>query len=604
MNQTSIPRSEYPRPQFVRPDWLCLNGEWEFEIDQADSGDHRGLPQRPLTSKIIVPFCPESKLSGIENVDFLNAVWYRKVVTIPAEWAGRDILLHFGAVDYDTTVWINGVEVRRHRGGFTSFTCDLHGVASAGETVTILVRARDSHIPPQPRGKQSQRYGAYEALYLRTTGIWQTVWLEPVPESRLNRPRITPDLANSAFHIQQAITRPSAGMKVRVVLKNGAEEITHAETPVGYDFAPQLTLSIPEGQRRLWSITDPFLYDLEITLLNADGSIIDSVQSYAGLRGVSLDGLAVKINSETVFQRLVLDQGLYPDGLLTAPSDEDLIRDIQLSQAAGFNGARLHQKVFEERFLYHADRMGYIVWGEFGDWGCRVPSGTENDHQQPTGAYITQWLEALERDYSHPAIVGWCPLNETWQSTSDQITALDDATWGMFLATKAMDLTRPVLDTSGYSHRVYEADIYDSHDYDQKPETFAERHAGLADGKPYLNAPDPKHHRNVIHAWSIPYNGQPFFVSEFGGIWWSPKAAKGEDSWGYGDRPTSIDAFYERFERLCNILLDNPHMFGYCYTQLTDVFQEQNGIYTFQRDEKFDMERIRRIQQRRAAIEA
>lgn len=604
MNQPVIPRAEYPRPQFVRPDWLCLNSQWEFEIDQGDSGLERGLLQRPLNSSITVPFCPESKLSGVDNQDFLNAVWYRKTVTLPAEWSGRRVLLHFGAVDYDTTVWVNGTEVRRHRGGFTSFTCDLHGVASAGKEITIVVRARDSHIPPQPRGKQSQRYGAYEALYLRTTGIWQSVWLEPVPDAALKRPRITPDLANSAFHIQQAVTHASAGMRVRVILKNGAEEVARAEATVGYDFAPQLTLSISEGQRRLWSIQDPFLYDLDIALLGTDGQVIDSAQSYAGLRGVSLDGKAVKINGEVVFQRLVLDQGFYPDGLLTAPSDADLIRDIELSQAAGFNGARLHQKVFEERFLYHADRMGYIVWGEFGDWGCRVPSLSDKDHQQPTASYITQWLEALERDYSHPAIVGWCPLNETWQTISDQITVLDDVTQGMFLATKAMDLTRPVLDTSGYSHRAYESDIYDNHDYDQKPESFAERHAGLAQDKPFLNSPDPKNPRNAGLAFSLPYNGQPFFVSEFGGIWWNPKLAQGEESWGYGDRPTDIEAFYQRFERLCSILLDNPLMFGYCYTQLTDVFQEQNGIYTFQRGEKFDMERIRRVQQRRAAIES
>lgn len=603
MNQPSVPRSEYPRPQFVRPDWLCLNGEWEFEIDQGNSGLDRGLLTRPLQDRITVPFCPESKLSGIENTDYLNAVWYRKVITVPAAWAGRHILLHFGAVDYDTTVWVNGVEVRRHRGGFTSFSCDLHGVAAAGETITIVVRARDSHIPPQPRGKQSQRYGAAEALYLRTTGIWQTVWLEPVPESALKRPRITPDVANNAFHIQQAVSRPKAGLQVQVVLKNAGAEVARATASAAYDFAPQLTLAIPEGQRRLWSINDPFLYDLEISLLAADGSVIDAVQSYAGLRGISLDGKAVRLNGEVVFQRLVLDQGFYPDGLLTAPSDEDLIRDIELSQAAGFNGARLHQKVFEERFLYHADRMGYIVWGEFGDWGCRVSGFTEKDHQQPTSAYITQWLEALERDYSHPAIVGWCPLNETFQVITDHITALDDVTWGMFLATKAADLSRPVLDTSGYSHRVYDTDIYDCHDYDQKPPTFAARHAGLAQDNPYLNAPDPKNNRNLVKAWSVPYAGQPFFVSEFGGIWWNPKAVEGEDSWGYGDRPTSIEEFYDRFEQLFTILLDDPNMFGYCYTQLTDVFQEQNGIYTFRRAVKFDMERIRRVQQRRAAIE-
>ena len=265
------------------------------------------------------------------------------------------------------------------------------------------------------------------------------------------------------------------------------------------------------------------------------------------------------------------------------------------SQAAGFNGARLHQKVFEERFLYHADRLGYLVWGEFPDWGCGGFGPREN-HQQPTASYITQWVEAIQRDYSHPSIVGWCPLNETWQPITDQITVLDDVTHGMFLATKAMDLTRPVLDASGYSHRVPEADIYDCHDYEQDPDIFKAHHEGLAEGQPFVN-------EAYGSAISLPYAGQPYFVSEFGGIWWNPQARPGDDSWGYGDRPTSLDEFYQRFEGLCSPLLGNPAMFGYCYTQLTDVFQEQNGIFTFDRQAKFDLERISRIQKARAAIE-
>lgn len=601
----AVPRSEYPRPQFVRSEWLCLNGEWDFEIDPSDSGFERGLLEKSFTSKIIVPFCPESELSGVYNRDFLNAVWYRRSVSIPSEWAGKRVLIHFQAVDYDTTVWANGIEVARHRGGFSPITADLGGIAQAGEAVTIVVRARDSHIPPQPRGKQSQRLEGYGAIYGRTTGIWQTVWLEPVPDYSLKRPRITPDVTNSAIHFTQPLTASKAGLRLRATLKDASGEVVTVEVPADQDFMPQLTLPIPADRRRLWSIADPHLYDLDIQLLDADGSVIDQAASYAGLRSVTIEGKAIKINGERVFQRLVLDQGYYPDGILTAPSDEALLRDIELSMEAGFNGARLHQKVFEERFLYYADRIGYLVWGEFPDWGCRVP-GEENDHQRPTASYITEWLEVLERDYSHPAIVGWCPLNETWQTISDRITDLDVVTRGMFLATKAMDTTRPVLDTSGYSHRVLETDVYDSHDYDQNPMTFRERHAGLANDKPYLNGPavqrQPERFKDK-RAWSLPYRGQPYFVSEFGGIWWNPNVKPGEDSWGYGDRVTTIEEFYTRFEGLFDALLDDPNMFGYCYTQLTDVYQEQNGIYTFDRQLKFDMDRIRAVQQRTAAIE-
>ena len=601
-----VPRSEYPRPQFVRRDWLCLNGEWQFEIDQGDSGLERGLLERDLELSIVVPFCPESELSGIGNRDYLNAVWYRRTVMIPEAWAGRRVLLHFQAVDYDTTVWVNGVEVGRHRGGFSPFHCDLSGAASPGETVTVVVRARDDHRRPQPRGKQAQEFGPHRAIYLRTTGIWQSVWLEPVPDLALRRPRITPDLAAGAIRLEQPISNNRPGLRLRASLSDGRGEVAVAECAADLDLTPRLDLAIPEGRRRLWSTSDPHLYDLSIALIGGDDEVVDEVASYAGLRSIAIDGKAIKLNGEVVFQRLVLDQGYYPDGIMTAPSDEALRRDIELAVEAGFNGARLHQKVFEERFLYHADRMGYLVWGEFGDWGCRHDGPLSGEHQRPGPDYITQWLEVLERDYSHPSIVGWCPLNETWQSITDRITTLDDVTRGMYLAAKAMDTTRPVLDASGYAHRVAEADIYDSHDYTQDPERFRERHAGLARGEPYLNSAESWGVSERFlgdPAWSLPYRGQPYFVSEFGGIWWNPDVTPGEDSWGYGERPQSIEEFYDRFERLCTVLLDDPYMFGYCYTQLTDIYQEQNGIYKFDRSRKFDLERIRSVQQRAAAIE-
>ncbi len=602
----SIPRPEYPRPQFARQDWLCLNGAWQFEIDQGDSGLERGLLTRTLAGRINVPFCPESQLSGVENNDFLEAVWYRREVEIPSEWRGRRVLLHFQAVDYDATVWVNGQEVGRHRGGFSPFTCDMGGVAAPGDRVEIVVRARDNHRDPQPRGKQARTFGPRGAIYVRTTGIWQSVWMEPVPEIHLGRPRFTPDVANSAIRLEQPLVHRSTvagqnqdvnrtGLRLHAQLLDGAGVVTEAECSAEYDLCPRLDLVIPAERRRLWSNEDPHLYDVILRLVDGEGVLVDEARSYVGLRSIAIDGKAITLNGQPVFQRLVLDQGYYADGIMTAPSDEALRRDIELSMEAGFIGARLHQKVFEERFLYHADRLGYLLWGEFGDWGCRG-YGAQEEHQQPTASYITEWLEVLERDYSHPSIIGWCPLNETWQPLHDRITTLDAVTRGLFLATKAMDLTRPVLDTSGYSHRVPEADVYDSHDYTQDPDTFAAHHARVADGAPFYNGRDGQ-------TWSIPYRGQPFFVSEFGGIWWNPEAKEGEDSWGYGERPKSIEGFYERFTRLCEILLDDPAQCGYCYTQLTDIFQEQNGIYRFDRSLKFDMERIRAAQERPAAIE-
>ncbi len=607
---TSVPRPEYPRPQFERPHWLNLNGQWQFEIDAGDSGKERGLHTvgHALQSEITVPFCPESELSGVAHTDFMPAVWYKKIVAVPREWKGKQVLLQFGAVDYDATAWVNGIEVARHRGGFTPFTAPLLSMATGGDEIEICVRARDDNKTPKPRGKQSQKLGNYGCFYTRTTGIWQTVWMEPVGTAHLLRPRLTPEVGPGRIRLEQRLHGNRPGLIVRATLRDEQGIITQVSTGNGYDLCPRLDLEIPRKRKRLWSIQDPYLYDIDIELLDEAGTILDSCKTYAGLRGLAIDGKAIRLNGEIVFQRLVLDQGYYQDGIMTAPTDAALIRDIELSMQAGFNGARLHQKVFEERFLYHADRLGYLCWGEFADWGCRY---TEIDRKQQNHGitFAAQWAEALERDYSHPSIIGWCPLNETYQQLRDEITELDDAARAMYLMTKLLDTTRPVLDASGYSHRVPETDIYDSHDYEQNPPRFRKNQAGLAKSKPYINGEKDR-------PFSIAYQNQPYFVSEFGGIHWDVGAkilknvwqdARDKEavtvSWGYGATPTTIEEFYARFEGLCGVLLDNPDMFGYCYTQLTDVFQEKNGIYNFDRSPKFDMEKIAPAQNRRAAIE-
>ena len=601
-----LTKPEHPRPQLVRDTWLNLNGTWSFEIDAGDSGLERGLLTREPTGSILVPFAPESALSGVEHVDFMEAVWYRRTVTIPQEWAGLTVLLHFGAVDHDATVWVNGVEVARHRGGFTPFTADLDGVAEPGTEAVVVVRARDSRHGMQARGKQATWYNNTHCQYTRTTGIWQTVWLEAVPEVHIKRLRMTPSLADSSLTVEVPISSNRVGHTIAGVLTSPQSKVRiEASVRADVDLSPSLRFDIPEDQLRPWSIEDPCLYDLLVTVKDPDGGTVDEISSYAAIRSVALDGKVVRINGKAVFQRLVLDQGYWPESLMTSPDDASLVKDIELSLSAGFNGARLHQKVFEERFLFHADRLGYLVWGEFGDWGVSG-GGAIGHNQQPTASFVAQWLEVLQRDYNHPSIIGWCPLNETHQHLHDRITVLDDVTQAMFLATKLADPTRPVIDASGYSHRVRDTDIYDSHSYEQDPDKFRLQQEGLAEGKPFLN----RAHDGVDY--SVPYNGQPFFVSEFGGIWWNEAEARQaaeaagtdvESSWGYGQRVASEEEFYERFHGLCSVLLDTPDMFGYCYTQLTDVFQEKNGIFTFDRSTKLDLARIRATQQRRAAIE-
>jgi beta-galactosidase/beta-glucuronidase len=601
-----VPRPEYPRPNAARQDWMNLNGTWQFEIDRSDSGLERGMVDRELSAEITVPFAPESQLSGVENTDFMAAVWYRRHITIPEAWSdlGDDvhILVHFGAVDHDATVWANGVEVARHRGGFTPFTADLDGIAGPGDTVTLVVRARDSRHGAQARGKQSTEYANDGCYYTRTTGIWQTVWAEPVPATRMGRPHIIPDVAASGFRVRVPLTANRPGWSVHGTL-DAPDGTRTAEATVRADLdrEPSLWLQIPEEQVRLWSPGKPHLYGLQLELRDESGEVVDRIASYAGLRSVTIRDRSVLINGEPVFQRLVLDQGYWPQSLMTAPSDQALRADIELAMAAGFNGARLHQRVVEERYLYHADRLGYLVWAEFADWGANV-GGPSSDHQRPTASFVAQWSEELERDRSHPAIVGWCPLNETFQELTDRQTVLDDVTHAMVTIARLADGTRPVLDASGYSHRDPSTEVWDAHNYEQDPQRFARLISGLAAGQPFANCGDDAE-------WSIHYAGQPYFISEFGGIWWDPQAASSADgndvreSWGYGDRVDSEESFQARFAGLTGVLLADPQMFGYCYTQLTDVFQERNGIYRFDRSEKLDVDAVRAAQLRTAAYE-
>ena len=562
----NLPRPEPPRPQSVRADWLNLNGEWGFEIDYSLSGEECGLPGGPsLPDTILVPFCPESELSGIGQRDFMPCVWYRRSFTVPAAWAGKRLLLHFDAVDYEATVWVNGREVGRHRGGYTPFTCEITGAVREGENVVVVRAVDDTRSPLQPSGKQSIRLASYGCSYTRTTGIWQTVWLEAVPQTYLRRLRYYPNIERGEVTIHAEIVGPARGLQFVAEASLAGEPAGEASALAG-SFT---TLTVPLSPARLWEPGAPVLYDLDLRL-EAAGAPVDRVQSYFGLR--------VLLNGKSVFQRLVLDQGFYPDGIYTAPSDEALRHDIELSMDMGFNGARLHQKVFEPRFLYWADQLGYLVWGEYPNWGL--------DHAHPAALerMLPEWLEAVARDFNSPALIGWCPFNETHTDQDPELLRI------VHRATKAADPTRPALDTSGYVH--VETEIYDCHNYEQDPEKFAAFFEPFrTGGEVWRNCPDH----------DAPYAGQPYFVSEYGGIGYNPE--HGEEAWGYGQWAHSAEELVSRYRALTEVLLGHPKMFGFCYTQLYDIEQEQNGLYTYEREPKVDPELIREINEQPAASE-
>lgn len=566
----TIPRSEHPDPQFQRKDWLNLNGEWDFEFDFGNSGLRAGVLEKDEWSrKINVPFCPESKLSGIEYTDFIAAVWYRKSVTVTeAQLEGR-VLIHFGAVDYETYLYVNGEEAGYHKGGYTSFTFDITEFLTAGENV-IAVNARDDvRDPLVPRGKQSELYNSHGCDYTRTTGIWQTVWLEFVPKAYVKSFKLFPDTVNATLGVS-AVVEGEGAFKAEAFY-DGRLVGSFEKTAAGF-----VSGDIKLSETHLWEVGCGRLYDLKITF----GA--DEISSYFGLRDIRIDGYKVLINGKSVFQRLVLDQGFYADGIYTAPSDEALEKDIRLSLAVGFNGARLHQKVFEPRFLYHCDRLGYIVWGEFGNWGL------DYSRDGALEAMLPQWCESVARDFNHPAIVGWCPFNETWDR--DGRKQNDELLRIIYRVTKQLDETRPCIDTSGNFH--VETDIFDVHDYEQKVEIFKGNYDRLmTEGVLFEHFPDRQE-----------YDGKkPAFVSEYGGIQWS-LGSRG-DAWGYGNAPKSEQEFIDRYKGLTDALLDNERMFGFCYTQLYDIEQEQNGLYYYDRSPKFDPELFRRINSRKAAIE-
>lgn len=593
---TGCPRPEYPRPQFERKEWLNLNGEWEFEQDPGMSGRERKLYEAERFSQtILVPFCPESDLSGVGNKDYMNCVWYRKTIAVPADWKGGRIFLNFGAVDYKAYVYVNGKEVMNHKGGYASFGVDITDYLSktGGENVIAVCAEDITRSGKQPKGKQSGTYYSRGCDYTRTTGIWQTVWIEHVPDAYITNIRVVPDPENGCVQVTAEVAGAAKAQGTQCCKSAKTAEPACCGAGDGmlraeayYEGKPAgcakgsaasgiVSLNIALSEKHLWEPGAGRLYDLKLTYGE------DEVNSYFGLRSVKLDGMKFLINGTSVFQRLVLDQGFYPDGIYTAPTDEALVQDIELSMAAGFNGARLHQKAFEPRFLYHCDRLGYLVWGEHANWGLDL-----SDYES-LAIFLPEWVEIVNRDFNHPAIVGWCPFNETWDT--DGRKQRDEVLYNVYTVTKAIDPTRPCIDTSGNFH--VKTDIFDVHDYDQNPETFKARYDRLMTEGVLEDRLDNRQ----------TYRGEASFVSEYGGIKWD--ADGGIESWGYGEGPKSMEEYLERYRLLTDALLDNDQFFGFCYTQLYDVEQEKNGLYTYHRKPKFDMEIIRTINMRKAAIE-
>ncbi|MBO5754767.1 MAG: beta-galactosidase, partial [Clostridia bacterium] len=457
-----LPRNEHPNPQWERESWQCLNGEWEFDFDFGVSAKERKLFEAPsLPKRIIVPFCPESKLSGIGYTDFIPAVCYRKTVTLTKTQLEGTVLLHFGAVDYKATVYINGKEAFVHRGGYASFAVNITPFATEGENVIFVYAEDDVRSGHQPAGKQSGKYASHGCYYTRTTGIWQSVWLEFLPKSYVKKAHFYPDPVRGVLFVEGETV--GNGRITACASYEGKEmAVVTEETRFG-----KFKMCIKPAEIHLWEPGHGRLYDLTFTFGE------DKVKSYFGLRDVALSDRAFMLNGKPFFQRFVLDQGFYPEGIYTAKDEEQLEKDIHLSLAAGFNGARLHQKVFEARFLYHCDRLGYPVWEEHANWGMNYTDAIAVEH------FTLEWEEVVERDFNHPAIIGWCPYNETWTHVEKWSEHHPLAL--AYRLTKAKDSTRPCIAVSGNYH-IDEMEVYDIHNYMTSIEAFRNAFAKADEG--------------------------------------------------------------------------------------------------------------------------
>lgn len=567
-----LPRPEYPRPQFEREAWMNLNGTWSFDFDFGESGKDRNYQNsQDLGKQILVPYCPESKLSGVQHVDFINCMWYQRKISIPSDWNNKKIFLNFGAVDYMAEIYIDGNMIQRHYGGSSSFSVDVTRFVKAGQEHNLVIQVKDDlRSGLQTGGKQCTGYYSGGCSYTRVTGIWQTVWMEAVAENGLKSTVVRSDIDQKQLIITPEFYKES-DYTLEVVLKDGNKTIAKKSVLC----TNNSVIVLPVKNMKLWSPESPFLYDIVYQVKDHDGNVIDEVKSYAGMRKVHIADGKFYLNNEPYFQRLVLDQGYYPDGIWTAPSDEALKNDIILGKNAGFNGARLHQKVFEERYYYWADKLGYITWGESASWVMDV------NNELAARNYLSEWSEIVTRDRNHPSLVTWTPLNETWGSRDGVYTRF---VRDIYNITKAIDPTRPVNDASGDDHVV--TDIWSVHNYEQDGTKLYEQLKFEEGKEPYRNSRDKK--------YLAVYEGQPYMVDEFGGIgWMAPEDRK--DSWGYGGLPQTEEEFYARLESQIKALKDSEHVTGFCYTQLTDVEQEKNGIYYYDRSPKLDMNRIKAI---------
>lgn len=598
----NLPTMAYPRPQLQRSHWFSLNGPWKFTFD--DEGQYSQPNQISHWSHIIeVPFAPESIQSGIADTGFHPYCWYEREFNLPAA-EGR-VLLHFGAVDYRARVWVNGQFLTEHEGGHTPFTIDITSVLDPSGTQRVSVWVEDDPYDlEKPRGKQDWQLEPHSIWYPRTTGIWQTVWVERVPETYIERVRWTPHFERWEIGFEAFVAEhTSAGQQ-----QNGHQQNGHQQNGTQIQDGIQIKVRLTAGQQllvndtyevlngeihRRIALSDPGIDDYrnellwspeKPTLIHADiqlwrgSQLLDEVKSYTAMRTVSIQRDRFMLNGQPYYLRLVLDQGYWEKSLMTAPSDEALRHDVELTKQMGFNGVRKHQKIEDPRFLYWADVLGLLVWEE-------MPSAYRFT-RKAVNRMTKEWTEVIERDSSHPCIVVWVPFNESWGVPDLTATAAHrNYVQALYHLTKTLDPTRPVIGNDGWESAA--TDILAIHDYDNNPQRLANRYGPEVKLSDLFDRQRPG--GRVLTLDGYPHQGQPIMLTEFGGIAYG--RSDDQSIWGYV-RSAEVTELHSRYAALLRAVNQIELFSGFCYTQLTDTFQEANGLLYADRTPKLPLEAI------------
>lgn len=601
-----VPRPEYPRPQWRRDRWTNLNGVWRFAFDDDDIGyrerwhmidtEMLGADEGPFNREIIVPFAYQTPASGIGDTTLHPVVWYcRTFDATSVTGPGERLLLHVGAADYEASIWVNGQHVASHRGAYTPIEADITW-AVQGRNDVLVIRVEDKHDDlAQPRGKQYWRTPSEYIFYRGTTGIWQTVWLEPVARAALEDAVVVPLLDEAAVDITTTVTAAAVGGSLRVTISRDGAVLVRDELrltdrdlrrrwPLTENLSARDAKMLKHHGLATWHPDNPRLYDLTFELLDAAGSDVDRVESYFGMRSIKTHDGRVLLNDHPLYQRLVLDQGYFPDGGYTAPTDAALRADIELAKDLGFNGARKHQKIEDPRYLYWADRLGFLVWEE-------MPSAYR--YSAPYVKRVTcEWQDVIARDRNHPCIIVWVPMNESWGTPAvarDPDARQEHHLLGLYHLTKALDATRLVVSNDGWEHA--RTDLCTIHDYGNAAalrERFSDRHRAVESR--------PLHH--PIYVEGHTHRGEPIVVSEFGGI-----ALDRLDTWGMHTVEDG-DALLDRYREFVAAVVDSPVTVGFCWTQLTDIEQEATGLLDACRRPKADVSSLRQATSQPARGEA